>query len=189
MRIIEYHTRNHAFVPPMTLRVDANSLSIDQKGRARESVPINHIQKIELTYFPTRAELNRYRCRLYVHNRKRIEFFNRTYKGIMDFEDTSEAYKAFIMSLHEIIAQQNPACVFFAGVSHVSYWINVGCLGFVLFVLILALVFFITLGILWLTFIKVLILLYYLPYAVKWIRRNVPKKYSPDRIPTEVLPA
>ncbi len=185
---MEYPTRNHAFAPPMVLRLEGDSLVLEQEGRDPDRVSLRELRAVELSYFPTRAELNRYRCRLYTQSGRRIEFFNRTYRGIMDFEDTSQGYKDFLLALHEALSRYNPDCQFRSGVSARQFWFNVACLGFVFFVLVFAFLYFMSNGILWVAFIKALILLFYLPYAIHWVRRNVPKRYAPDKIPAEVLP-
>ncbi|MCX7788910.1 MAG: hypothetical protein N2442_14570 [Spirochaetes bacterium] len=187
MKTLEYHTRNHAFVTSMVLRIDGDVLVVEQEGR-KEQIPLKDIQVIELSYFPTRAELNRYRCRLYRKHKKVLEFYNRTYKGLMDFEDTSKEYKAFVLSLHEALHKYNQHCQYRSGVSPRLFWFNTGCLFFVLFVLVFAFFYLTSDGMHWSIFIKALILLIYLPFAIQWVRRNVPKRYTPNQIPAEVLP-
>ncbi|MBP9912143.1 MAG: hypothetical protein KBF26_01925 [Opitutaceae bacterium] len=185
---MRYATRNHAFVPATTWVLDGALLRLeDDKGPPR-SVALAEVAEVRLTFAPTRPEPKRYRCRLTLRSGGVWEFFNRTYRGVYDFADTSAAYGEFVRALHGALAREAPACRFVAGSSLAAYWFNTGVLVMVGAVLLAAMVFFFTTGMLWVVLIKVLLILVYVPTAIGWLRRNKPRCHTAGSIPPDLLP-
>lgn len=183
-----YATRNNALTPAVVWKLRGDRLRReDGKGPPRE-VMLKEVQAVQLEFTPTRPERNRYRCRLTLRNATRLEFYNRTYRGVYDFADTSEAYVDFVQSLHAALAKHAPGCRFISGASSASFALNVVMLGLVLAVVLGALVFFVMAGMLWVVLIKLLLILFYTPTAINWVSRNKPKGYRPGAIPETVLP-
>ncbi len=98
---------------------------------------------MRLDFDPTRMERDRFRCRLELASGETLAFFNRTYRGIADFQDTSAEYTAFVRQLHEALARHHPGCRFTAGVSGVCYALNLAALILAGVVLLGALIFFV----------------------------------------------
>jgi len=189
LELSHYETRNHAFAPATVWVLDGAFLRIkDDKGPPR-TIALNTVVEVRLEYAPTRPEPNRYRCRLVLWGGVAVEFFNRTYRGVMDFADTSVEYGTFVRALLAALARHNPTCRFLAGASEGTYVLNVAILVLLAVVLVGALVFFLTVGLLWVALLKVLLIVYYLPTALKWAKRNRPRGFLSDAIPPNLLPA
>lgn len=186
--MIRYATRNNAFVPARTYVVAGDQLLIEMTGFASNLVPMHEISEVNLAFAPTRPERNRYRCTLRTTKQK-IVFFNRTYRGIYDFPQTNPEYVAFVRALHGALLLHNPSCRFTAGSSVAVYALNIAILIFVFAMLVLLGVFLFTIGLTAIVVVKVLIILFYIPTALRWAKKNRPRKYDPRTIPDDLLPA
>lgn len=185
---VSYATRNNAFTPAVVWTLCGDRLRReDGKGRPRETW-LRDVRAVQLQYAPTRPERNRYRCRITLSNGTKLEFFNRTYRGVYDFEDTSEAYAKFVTALHAELSRHARDCRFQAGSSAGSYWGNFALLVAICVVVLGALLFFLSAGLFWVAAIKVVLIVFYLPTAIRWLRRSKPQFYIPGSIPTTVLP-
>lgn len=185
---MHYATRNHAFLPAQTWVLDEANIRIeDDKGPPRV-VPLAAMVEVRLAFAPTRPERERYRCQLVLRNAEVLEFFNRTYRGVYDFADTSAEYSEFVRALHAALGQHAPGCRFLAGSSGAGYAFNLLVLGFVVLVVAGAFVYFVVVGLVWIALIKVLLVLFYTPTAIRWAQRNKPRTYPPDAIPSDMLP-
>lgn len=144
---------------------------------------------MRLEFAPTRPERNRYRCRLALGNGSTVEFFNRTYRGVYDFADTTADYVSFVRALLTALAAHAPQCRFVAGAGAANY--ALGVTGFLVAAgaVLLALVFSITVGLWWLVLIKAALIVFYFPTAWQWLRRNREQAFAPASPPAEMLPA
>lgn len=185
---VSYGTRNDAFSPSVTYSLESDRLLCHEAGKPPRAFALSDVREVQLDFAPTRFERRRYRCGLCLRNGARIEFFNRTYRGVADFQDTSAEYAAFVRALHEALARQNTGCQFVAGVSASRYVVNLLALIFAGLAVVAAAVFFVLVGLVWIVLFKVLVILFFLPTGLRWLRRNQPRRYDPRAIPAEVLP-
>ena len=183
-----YITRNHAFAETATWSLRAGALVIEEVNQPVRRIDLKKVKSLRLEFAPTRPEPNRFRCRITVSGGKVWDFFNRTYRGVYDFADTSAAYVEFLRALHGQLARHAPGCQFMAGASAGSYALNMGILIFVALVVVGALAFFLTVGLVWIAVIKVALMAFYTPVAIRWAKRNRPRSYAASDIPANVLP-
>lgn len=183
-----YATRNHAFGPAVEWVLDEAVLRrADGQGPPQVYV-LQDVREMRLEFAPTRPEPKRYRCRLRLRSGQGIEFFNRTYRGVMDFADTSADYTAFVRALHAALARHSPGCQFIAGKSQGAFAFNLAVLMFVAVVLAAASVFFLTVGLIWIALLKVGLIAFYTPTALAWVKRNRPRGFGTQSILPDVLP-
>ena len=183
-----YATRNNALTPAVVWKLRGDRLlREDGKGPPR-AVTLGDVKAVQMEFAPTRPERNRYRCRITLSNATRLELLNRTYRGVYDFADTSTEYNEFMRALHAGLARHSPGCQFVAGASGASYAVNIAVLLLVLAVVIGAIGFFLVAGMLWVVLIKMVLIVFYLPSAIKWVKSNKPKQYRPSAIPKDMLP-
>lgn len=185
---IAYSTRNDAFSPPCLWVIYGPVLREERKGEAARTWPLAEIAEVNLKFTPTRPERTRYRCRLRLRDGRKAEFFNRTYEGIYQFRETNGKYVAFVTALHRALVSAAPGCRYTAGATSAAYALNLAVSGFVVLMLIVAFVYFLTVGLLPVVAIKVIFIVFYLPAVLGWFRRNRPLVYAADRIPAAVLP-
>ena len=183
-----YVTRNHAFASTTTWSLCAGALIIEEVNRPVRRIELSKIVSLRLEFAPTRPEPNRFRCRLTQRGGKVLEFFNRTYRGVYDFADTSAAYVAFVQALHGQLVRYSPDCQFLAGSTRFSYALNLGILLLVALVVVGAVIFFISAGVVWVALIKVILIGFYTPMAIRWVTRSRPRHHTATTIPPDVLP-
>lgn len=186
--MLRYETRNHAFVPAVTWTLDEAELRCDDGRGPPRVYTLKDIREVRLEFCPTRPERNRYRCRLRLDRGASVEFFNRTYRGVYDFADTSAAYVEFVQGLLPALRKHAPACRFISGTAAANY--ALGLAGFIVAcgAVLLVLIFALTHGLWWLVLLKAAIIVFYLPTAWQWLRRNRERTFDPAMSPANVLP-
>jgi hypothetical protein len=186
--MLRYPTRNHAFLPSVEWTLTGPHLTCGDGKSPPRVIALSDVRSVRLEFAPTRPELNRYRCRLTLTNGQVVEFFNRTYRGVYDFFDTSAAYVEFVNALLAALAVHSPHCRYVSGATPGNYVL--GVVGFIVATgaVLLVLIFAITNGLWWLVLIKAAIIAFYLPTAWSWLRRNRIATFAPDHPPLDVLP-
>ena len=183
-----YSTRNDALSKPTTLTLVADTLRIEVEGSTARSIPLSTVEELRLSFAPTGAEHARFRASLRAAREREIVFFNRRYRGLYDFEDTSAEYVAFLRELHLELAARAPACRFVAGCGGLRYLVNVLALAIAALAVLGAVVYFLIVGLVWLVLLKLVLIAFALPTALRWLARNKPRGYAPRAIPSDVLP-
>lgn len=151
-------------------------------------VPLASLMEMRLIYAPTRVQRNRYQCFLYNARGRCAAFQNEHYRGVMDFEDRSGSYSELVQRIASRTASVNPACRFTTGTSWWSWLLQ---MMFLSGVLLLLMILFITIGsaITGLIILKLIIIAFYIPTAWGWIVKNKPRVFSPENVPSEILPS
>jgi hypothetical protein len=186
--MLRYTTRNNAFTPRRTYALAGDQLIVETAGHATAVVPLREISQVALSFAPTRPEPNRFRCALQTTRNGPLVFFNREYRGVLDFLDTSTEYTAFVRTLHENLARSQPVCRYVAGASQAAYVGSIVAMIFALIVLVAVAVLLFSIGLSWLVALKALLIAFYTPTAIRWFKINRPRSYPPEAIPNEVLP-
>lgn len=183
-----YPTRNDAFTPACRWELHSAAVTLHCADRSVRTLPLDRIAALRLSFDPTRSESNRYRCTLVLSGGESLTFFNRTFTGFANFEDTSAAYTAFVRELVAALANASPRCVFVGGVSASRYALNGLATAFVALVVLAATLFLLASGLIWIVVIKLVLLAVYFPNLVRWLRRNRPQPFVPSAIPPALLP-
>lgn len=186
---MKYPTRNHAFTSACTWVLDGPHLRRDDDSGPPQVFPLADVVRCSLDFRPTRADRNCFRCRLTFRTGIRIEILNRTWKGPLNFVDTSAAYVDFVHELVARLATFAPQCEFRAGTSWLHYIINALATGFIALCFAAIAFFLAKVGLTWVVALKIAILLFYVPALIYWLVRNRPRHFAPTAIPAEVLPA
>jgi hypothetical protein len=185
---MRYATRNHAFVPATTWVLGEGVLQLeDDKGPPRV-LALADVAQVRLEFAPSRPEPTRYRCRLTLRQGTTLDFFNRTYRGVYDFADTSTEYVTFVQALHAALVKHAPGCRFIAGATGASYALSLMATGFLVILMIIAALFLYFNGLAWLILLKVSLIAIFAPNLFRWLARNKPRVYASAAIPAEVLP-
>jgi hypothetical protein len=183
-----YATRNHAFASATTWSLVGGALIIENAKQPVGRIPRAKVVSRRLEFAPTRPEPNRFRCRLTLRGGEVLEWFNRTYRGVYDFADTSAEYVACVQAVHGELGRWGPDCRFVAGASVGSYAVNLIILAVLAVGLLVALVFFLSVGLVWVALVKIVLIAFYTPTAIRWAKRNRPQGYDADAIPAAVMP-
>jgi len=182
----EYSVRQHAFEPERLWRVGPDGFSW-KVGEKSGHFDFSEIASIRLSYTPTRFDFARYRCTVTRFNGWRENFTSTSYAGIGSFQDRAPGYARFVRALVAEAARANPAIRFEAGESHFKYWANIAVLVGSLVLLAIVLL-AIGLNTTWFIVVKLMVIALLLPIGLRWIAKNRPNKFTPDAIPSDLLP-
>lgn len=189
MQSMKYSHRNSLIHKNRTYRITDFALLWKDDDLDEVSLPFEDIVSVEGKFSPTRVQGNRYVLRLITRHMGKIDITNTTYKGIGNFEELNNEYVAFVSALNKQISESNPSAKFIKGSSWVGYIFAI-FMGFILLaVIVAALVFFLTAGIIWIAAIKLGILVFFFPRLFRYIKHNKPGVYDPLNIPSDVLPS
>lgn len=185
---MNYATRNHAFTTAVTWVLDGAVLRREDRQGPPQVFALSDVVGCALDFRPTRADRNCFRCRLTFRHATRIEILNRTWKGPMNFADTSADYVAFVRALVAALAVHAPHCAFRAGTSWIHYVLNLLATAFIGVCLVAAGLLLAKVGLTWMVAIKIFFVLFYLPTLLRWLVRNRPREFTPRAIPAGALP-
>lgn len=185
---VSYATRNDAFSAACTWSLEGGVLRRSAADEPERTIRLADVSELRLEYSPTRIEPNRFQCTLLLNSGQWEKIFNRSYEAPAKFRDTSAAYRKFVMALVEALARYAPGCRFVAGSSTGTYVLGVAGTAVVAVVIGFAFVYFLAAGLWWLATVKVLVLAFYFPTCVRWLRRNRSQSFSPSVPPEAVLP-
>ena len=184
---IAYTVRRSALEAERTWTVDDKGLSWTDPKRPGH-FDFGEITEIRLHWQASRADLSRYTCHVRRFNGWTETIVSTHYDGPMQFPDRREHYVPFVTELVRRTAVANPRCIFRAGPSAFAYFgsLFIMLVGFGLLAMVI-----LTIGIAftWLILVKLAIIAFFLPFALRWLKVNRPRRFTPHDIPQGVLPA
>jgi hypothetical protein len=181
-----YTVRRNALETARTWIVEDSGLSW-QGGPHAGHFDFSEIASIRLEYGATRFDAARFLCSVSRFNGWTEQIVSSEYTRFADFIDRRADYVPFVRTLIAATAAANPKCQFVAGSGSGRYWLNIAALMFSALIVALAAVSFgIPLTAVIVT--KAIVILFLLPRAIAWIRRNKPRPFDPANIPADVLP-
>ncbi len=184
-----YRLRANAFVKPRTYRLTEAALTWEEDGGKRDGVFYDGIAEVRLAYVPTRFTANRYRAQVIFKAGGMAEITNADYRGIADFAEHNDAYVAFLSELHRRLAAKGKDVVFRQGNSVAGFALNLALTVFIFVMIALAVLLLFSWGGPLVAVVKLVILLFFVPVLVRYIRRARPGTYDPLALPAAVLPA
>jgi hypothetical protein len=185
---LRYETRDDALSKPFVVELDGERLRVTWEGLPPLERPLAEVACVRLAFDPTRAETNRFELALELRSGERFRWFNRRYRGVLDFEDSSTEYAELARRLCAEVRRAAPTCRFVGGAGPLRFLVNVLCVAFFSVVFVAALVWFLFVGFLWGIALKLLLALFLGPAVYRWLRRNRPREFDPLAIPAELLP-
>jgi hypothetical protein len=185
----EYAFRSNAFVNRRRYRLTDDAMVWEEDGKPLDGVFYDDISEIRLAFAPTRWSTNRFRARIIFREGGMAELFNMDYIGIGNFNALDAQYNAFLRDLHRRLADRGTATVYRLGNSTGGYIANWLLIIFIAAMLALIFVFLFTIGLGPLALVKLVVILFFVPVLIRYIRRAKPGTYDPRAIPDAVLPA
>lgn len=184
-----YTTRTSLVTARETFDFEGDELVVRREDGGATRVPVADLTQVWLAYQPTRDESERYTCRLVTRRGVRLEFTNREYKGVLDFERRDAEYAAFVREVHARLASRTDV-TFRGGVGALRHAAGAGCLvGGIVLVLLGIAVMLAAMGLVLIAVLKFVLIATMVPGALRWVARNQPRTYDPRAIPPELLPA
>ncbi len=183
-----YRLRANAFVKPRTYRLTDDALTWEEDGGKRDGVFYDGIAEVRLAFVPTRISTNRYRARIIFKAGGMAELFNTDYRGFADLAEHNAEYVAFLTELHRRLAAHGKDVVFRQGNSVGQFVFNVALTIFIFVMIALAFLLLFSWGGPLVAIVKLVIVLFFVPVLVRYIRRARPGTYDPLALPEAVLP-
>lgn len=157
-------------------------------GESAHHMAFSDIAAVRIEWTGSRFDHGRYTVNVKGRGGASATIVSTHYAGFAQFEDRSASFTPFLRTLVRLTAQHNPACAFYAGAPLAKYIFNIAALavGLFLFVLVAALV---GVPLTWLIIVKIIVIVSLLPLALRWLKANRPRRFTPPDIPPDVLPA
>ncbi len=184
-----YRLRANAFVKPRSYRLTEDALTWEEDGGKPDGVSYDGIAEVRLAFAPTRFATNRYRARIILKAGGMAELFNTDYRSLADFAEHNAEYVTFLTELHRRLAARGKGIVFRQGNSVGEYGLNVALSIFIFVMIAVVFLLLFTWGGPLVALVKLVILLFFVPVLVRYIRRARPGIYDPLALPAAVLPA
>jgi hypothetical protein len=188
-----YIARANALEYEAIWRLGADAIELQGGPTAGPDVtlrfPYRDVVGVRLSYAPSRADSARHRCDLRLRSGQRLTILSTHYAGIADFEDRAATYVPFVRALVGRVAAANPGASFRSGKSPVAYWAEHIFLLAIVALLVMVLSAVGPLSVTGLVWVKLLIIVGSIPLLLAYTRKNWPRRFKPDAIPSDVLPA
>lgn len=184
---VSYAVRRSALEQERVWSVGAGGFSWSAPDKAGH-FDFNEIATIRLRWTGSRFDHARYACDVIRFNGWTETVVSTHYDGPARFSDRAASYRSFIDALVRRTAEANPACRFLAGSSVAGYALNLvaAAAGLLLLVVVLLAI---GLPITLLIAVKLALLAFLVPLALRWLKQNRPRSFLPHAIPADVLPA
>ncbi len=183
-----YRSRRSVLEGEATWTLAPDALKRAQAGAPALRLPYREVAELRLVYDPTRFDTNRYRCNLVTATGRRATLMSTHYVSVGDFEDRAASYSPFVRELVQRVGAAAPHCRFRSGKRAWVFWAE----HMFLLAMLLALAgVLLTIGqfsLPTIAAIKLGIIATYIPIAIRYAKRNWPRAFSPDAVPTELLP-
>jgi hypothetical protein len=167
--------------------LDGDTLVIDSM-RKIDRVPLKYVEAVRFLYAPANTARGGFRTVLTLRDGKKLSFGNLSWRSLVDCQNQSEDYRAFVERLVEAIRRANPKVRFIGGRSPVGWWLSL-ILGVAT---TLGLIYFIartfTMGANGAAGLGVAVLALTLWQIAPFVRRNRPQALASGTIPPELMP-
>jgi hypothetical protein len=183
-----YRLKANAFVGTRTYRLTDEALTWEEDGKPLDGVFYDEIAEVRLAFAPTRVAPNRYRAQIVFRKGGMVELFNLEYVGFASFAAHDAGYAAFLTELHRRLAAHGKNVVYRRGNTLTGYILNVGLTIFIFVAIAFAVLFLINVGGPGIAIVKLVIILFFVPLLIRYIRRARPGTYDPLALPADVLP-
>lgn len=182
----EYIQKRHKFDPEYVWSITPQGVMRQSEGSPDYLIPFSRIQSVRLRQEPTRVQPKRVGFHIYTPQDHVIT--NEHYIGIYDFEDRTQSFENFLDAFHSAFPKDTDV-TFHKGSTQGAFIGNIAIILAVFLLLFAVSPLFAVTGIPGASFIvKILLLIVYLPIALRMIWKNKPQRYDPQHWPRDMLP-
>ena len=182
-----YETRNNLLFTPWRWEITEEGINLTQLSGV-QSIKWDNIREIRLQYAPTRFIADRYTCAVNLHSGGTVWFSSHYYLSFNNFRNDGLAYAQFVKKLIETVAQKSPTCSFRSGAGTLSYLLNLAVMIFTGGMLVVIGMLLMALGLTWMVGVKLLVIFFLIPRALRWLRHNHGQSFTASSIPMGMLP-
>lgn len=186
--MVRYRFRKSVLGDEETFTLNQDTLSWGKEKPWSSVWNLSEITDVNLRYDPTRFSRERYKIVLQHKSGKSLTLSNMSYQGVGDFESRNHSYNSFVRALHSGLLDAGGETGFHGGVSklkYLAYWLLTVGVGVLL---VAASIAFFAIGLSWLVIIKLLLIAFYFPTLIAFMKRAKPFDYPGDAIPSNLLP-
>ncbi|MGV6800589.1 MAG: hypothetical protein ACWA5L_01555 [bacterium] len=151
-------------------------------------IEVSQLKTMRFTYAPTRMKPNRYMFTLIDSSGQKIRIENMSYQGAGGFADQSAAFVQLVKEILLVVFHYRPDMTLHAGAPALSYFAQLTFVSIV-FVALAGLLMMVPLGTGSLTsYLKLGIILFFIPVLFSWVIRARPRSYYLSEIPDDLFP-
>lgn len=183
-----HRTRRSALEKEAAWILDSEGVERSAAGEGARRVSYTDIAEIGLSYDPTRFETDRYRCDLVTKSRARELIVSVSYVSLGNFENRAATYVPFVRALALNTMKANRGCRFIAGKKPFVYFAEHGFL-LAMLLLLVSVLYFTGVPVAGVVAIKLGLVAVYVPIMLRYTNVNRPRRFDPENIPADVLPA
>ena len=99
---------------PISFTLKGERLTVDS-GRKVHEVQLGAIESVRLTYEPGRLGRKAYRTKVVMKDGKAFSFTSLSWRSLIEAEQLTQEYRAFVQALFEAVRRANPNARFIAG--------------------------------------------------------------------------
>lgn len=185
---LTYSYKPSLFGAPWRFRLAPDALEWVAGGR-NGRVAYDRISRLRLSFRPVSMQNTRFVAEIWLAAGGKLRIASTSWRSIAQQERQDVSYSAFVRELHLRIVAVRPKAVFETGLQSLVYWT-----GFAIFAgIALALAALIARAIQVSQWTAAAMIAGFLSLSLwqvgTFFRRNRPRTYSPDRIPSDLLPA
>jgi hypothetical protein len=186
-RNLAYQHRAKPYATEARFEMMQDHLAVTQGSRSG-NYPYRDIALVRLVYKPRNTTNEGYQAKLYRHDRKTVALTNLSWKSLVDLDRQDRDYADFVRALVRRIAAANPSVALEAGMPRWLHGVTTAA-G----VLAIAALVFVGIQALrqggWpMALMTVAIGAYFCWWTWRYLSRNRPRRFTPDAIPSDVMP-
>ena len=183
-----YSHRHSALAVERTYRLADDALVWEDEGVGGGRMAYADIASVRLAYRPSRVQPDRFLATIYPKKGQFVRLSNSSYRGIGDFLMHDEAYSDFLTALHQRLSDGGYDISFRKGSGPIGYAANLAMTAGILGGIPVLAFYMVSLGHYGLAVAKLLIIAWFVPTLLRFIKRSRPQRYRPDAIPKDALP-
>lgn len=183
-----YAFNENALVKRRTYRLTEDALTWQAEGEQLDGVFYDEIAEVQMAYIPSRFATNRYRTRIILRRGGMVNLLNTDFTGFGSFTEKNAEYRAFILELHRRLAEHGRNIVYRKGSSGGGYVANMALTIFIFVMIGIAVVMLLNFGLVWIAVVKLVIILFFIPTLIRFMRRSRPESYDPLSPSKDAMP-
>jgi hypothetical protein len=184
---IRYFQRPKPYAAELELTLTASQF-IAERGKSRHEMPYYGIERIRLRFTPKNSVFRAFTCDVRAKDGRSVRFDNVSWKSLIETERMDDTYNRFISALIARASKANPEIELHAGMTTFRHT-GMVVIGAGMLVALAGCVVYAAMQGNTVVALMALGLTGYLAFWMKeFATRNRPRTFTPDTIPTDVLP-
>ncbi|HET9902956.1 MAG TPA: hypothetical protein VFQ27_04565 [Xanthobacteraceae bacterium] len=185
--ILRYSFRPSLLGAPQEFALERDAL-LWSVGNRSGRIPYRSIRQIRLSYRPVTLQMYRFQTEIWAENAPKLAIASCSWRSMVEQERQDQAYRTFVVALHQRLARSGTRPLLRAGVPHLTYWPGVVLFAAMALILPWAVARTASADAFWSTALVALLIAVFLWQIGGFFWRNRPAAYTAEAIPEAVLP-